>query len=79
MSRLGVGIATELAIIIIGRSIAIVLFMGVLSMEIKVTCSDNRVLVWHYEAHNTIDKMVEAIKENLSNWQTIEIKIENKS
>lgn len=33
MSRLGDGIATELVIIIIGRCIAIILFMGVLSMS----------------------------------------------
>jgi hypothetical protein len=48
-------------------------------MEIKATCSNNRVLIWHYDAHNAIDQMIEAIKENLPDWQTIEIKIENKS
>lgn len=48
-------------------------------MEIKITCSNNRVLIWHYDYIESIDNIVAALKENLPTWQSIEIKIENKS
>ena len=44
-------------------------------MTITVLTVDDKKIVFHLKAHSAIDKMVEALKENIDDWVKITIEI----
>lgn len=46
-------------------------------MQVTVTAKDGSIAIWETKAHCAIDKFVSALKENMSEWQSIKIEIAN--